>query len=99
VLLVGAVLLARLVMVVLITAARSDLWPWSWRIGLIWAGMRGALSLALALSVPPAVASHEEILLLVFGFTFFSLAFQGLSTAPLFGLLGITRHTAVKTVR
>jgi len=97
-LLVVSVMLARALMVTLVTLARSDLWPWSWRAALVWAGLRGALSLALALALPADVAGHEEILALVFGFVFLSLVVQGLSTGPVFRLLGISRQTAVTTV-
>src|SRR4029077_4597874 len=75
-LLVAAVLVARAVMVTLVTLTRSDLWPWRWRAGLVWAGLRGALSLALALALPAVLAGHEEILALVFGFVFLSLVVQ-----------------------
>jgi len=98
-LLVAAVLVARAVMVTLVTLTRSDLWPWRWRAALVWAGLRGALSLALALALPAWLAGHEEILALVFGFVFLSLVVQGLSTGPVFRLLGISRQTAVTTVR
>jgi CPA1 family monovalent cation:H+ antiporter len=97
-LLVAALLLARALMVLAVTVIRRDLWPWSWRLALVWAGLRGALSLALALGVPAAVARHDEILVLVFGFVFLSLVVQGLSTGPVFKRLGITRQTAVTTV-
>jgi CPA1 family monovalent cation:H+ antiporter len=97
-LLVAVLLLARALMVVLVTVTRPDLWSWSWRLALVWAGLRGALSLALALGVPAAVAGHDEILALVFGFVFLSLVVQGLSTGPVFRALGITRQTAVTTV-
>jgi len=97
-LLVAVLLLARALMVLAVTAARADLWPWSWRLALVWAGLRGALSLALALGVPATVARHDEILALVFGFVFLSLVVQGLSTGPVFKALGITRQTAVTTV-
>src|SRR5437773_2623111 len=93
---IGIGLLTRRILAV--TAARADLWPWSWRLAMIWAGLRGALSLALALGVPAAVARHDEILVLVFGFVFLSLVVQGLSTGPVFKALGITRQTAVTTV-
>jgi monovalent cation:H+ antiporter, CPA1 family len=98
-LVVAAGLLARALMVGIVTIARTDLWPWSWRLALTWAGLRGALSLALALGVPAAVAGRDEIVLLVFGFVFLSLVVQGLSTGPVFRALGITRQTAVTTVR
>jgi len=97
-LLVAAALLARALMVTLVTLARSDLWPWSWRAALVWAGLRGALSLALALALPVDLAGHNEILALIFGFVFLSLVVQGLSTGPVFQLLGISRQTAVATV-
>ncbi|OLE66482.1 MAG: hypothetical protein AUI36_07465 [Cyanobacteria bacterium 13_1_40CM_2_61_4] len=97
-LLVAALLLARALMVLAVTVVRRDLWPWSWRLALVWAGLRGALSLALALGVPAAVARHDEILVLVFGFVFLSLVVQGLSTGPVFRALGISRQTAVTTV-
>jgi CPA1 family monovalent cation:H+ antiporter len=98
-LLVAAGLVARALMVGVVTIARTDRWPWSWRLALTWAGLRGALSLALALGVPAAVTGHDDILVLVFGFVFLSLVVQGLSTGPLFRALGITRQTAVTTVR
>ena len=97
-LLVAAVMLARALMVTAVTLARSDLWPWSWRAALVWAGLRGALSLALALALPADQAGHDEILALAFGFVFLSLVVQGLSTGPVFRLLGISRQTAVTTV-
>jgi len=97
--LVVAVLLARTLMVIVATLPRGDLWPWRWRLGLVWAGLRGALSLALALGVPASVTGQGEILTLVFGFVFLSLVVQGLSTGPVFQALGISRQTAVATVR
>ena len=96
-LVVVAVLVARALMVTVVTLPRGDLWPWSWRAALVWAGLRGALSLALALAVPSELPNQGEILLLAFGFVFLSLVVQGLSTGPVFRLLGISRQTAVTT--
>lgn len=98
-LLVLAVWLARLLMVLLVTAPAPRRWPWPLRVALSWAGLRGALSLALALSIPAAVPQRMEMLALVFGFIFVSLAVQGLSMGPVFRLLGVDRHAAVTTVR
>jgi CPA1 family monovalent cation:H+ antiporter len=98
-LLMAAVLLARALMVTVVTLPRGDLWPWSWRAALVWAGLRGALSLALALALPSDLPDQGEILALAFGFVFLSLVVQGLSTGPVFRLLGISRQTAVTTLR
>lgn len=43
-----------------------DIAPWQDRFVLGWSGMRGALSLAAALSIPTAVAQREEVLYLTF---------------------------------
>jgi CPA1 family monovalent cation:H+ antiporter len=49
---------------------RSRTWaevdPWRDRLILGWSGMRGALSLAAALSIPASVAHRDEILFLTF---------------------------------
>jgi CPA1 family monovalent cation:H+ antiporter len=44
----------------------SEIEPWQDRLVLGWCGMRGALSLAAALSIPGSVAHREEILFLTF---------------------------------
>jgi CPA1 family monovalent cation:H+ antiporter len=44
----------------------SDIEPWQDRLVLGWSGMRGALSLAAALSIPSSVPHREEILFLTF---------------------------------
>jgi CPA1 family monovalent cation:H+ antiporter len=44
----------------------SDIEPWQDRLVLGWSGMRGALSLAAALSIPATVAHRDEILYLTF---------------------------------
>lgn len=47
-----------------------------------WGGLRGALALALALSLPPSFPLHHEILVTAFGVVVFSVIVQGL-TMPL----------------
>ena len=74
-------LVARIAMVAIITFRN---WPLRMQAALVWAGLRGALSLALALSIPAGVADRERILLLVSGFVFASLAIQGLLIGPVF---------------
>jgi CPA1 family monovalent cation:H+ antiporter len=48
-----------------------------------WGGLRGALGLALALSLPPSLGYRNEILIATFGVVVFSVVVQGLSM-PLF---------------
>jgi len=48
-----------------------------------WAGMRGAISLAAALSVPLSVQERPEILLITFGVITVTLLGQGLTLSPL----------------
>ena len=47
-----------------------------------WGGLRGALALALALSLPSALPRREDILVVAFAVVAFSVIVQGL-TAPL----------------
>jgi Na+/H+ antiporter len=56
---------------------------WRERVAVGWAGMRGAISLAAALSIPLGVQERPEILLITFGVIFITLVGQGLTLAPL----------------
>ncbi len=57
---------------------------------LTWGGLHGALSLALALSVPPG--PHRPLILAItFVVVTFSIAVQGLTFAPLAAAVGRTR--------
>ncbi len=50
---------------------------------LVWGGLRGALALALALSLPEGMAQREQIISVAFGVVTFSIFVQGLTMAPL----------------
>jgi CPA1 family monovalent cation:H+ antiporter len=63
--------------------------PASWRHVLFWGGLRGALSMALALGLPGDFPSRETLVLLTFGVVLFSLLFQGLSIGALLKRLGL----------
>ncbi|MEW6572791.1 MAG: cation:proton antiporter [Bacillota bacterium] len=65
--------------------------PWSWKHVLNWGGLKGSLSLALALSLPPAFAGRETLIALTFGVVFFSLVAQGLTIAPFIRLFGLQK--------
>ena len=58
---------------------------------LVWGGLRGALSMALALGLPPDFPHRETIVTATFGAVLFSLLAQGLTIGPLLSRLGLTR--------
>ena len=58
-----------------------------------WAGLRGALALALALSLPPGMAYRGEILVGAFGVVAFSTLVQGLTAGLVLRALGLDRKS------
>jgi CPA1 family monovalent cation:H+ antiporter len=54
-----------------------------------WAGLRGALALALALALPQSMTFHDEVLIAAFGVVVFSIVVQGLTMKPLLRALGL----------
>jgi CPA1 family monovalent cation:H+ antiporter len=55
---------------------------------LFWGGLRGALALALALSLPENLPFREQILTLSFAVVAFSVFAQGLTMRPLLRKMG-----------
>ena len=53
--------------------------PMKWKHILNWGGLKGSLSIALAMSLPTNFSHREEIVVLTFGVVFFSLVVQGLT--------------------
>lgn len=54
-----------------------------------WGGLRGSVSVALALSVPESLVDRQEIIAVVFGVMLFTLLVQGLTTQPLLSWLNL----------
>ncbi|MGD1871757.1 MAG: cation:proton antiporter [Mastigocoleus sp.] len=54
-----------------------------------WGGLRGSVSIALALSVPVALQQREELIATVFGVVLFTLLVQGLTTQSLLEKLNL----------
>lgn len=54
-----------------------------------WGGLRGSVSIALALSVPVSLAGREEVIATVFGVVLFTLLAQGLTIKPLLKQLNL----------
>jgi CPA1 family monovalent cation:H+ antiporter len=89
---VGAILLGRVLAIYTLVPATNLLGaaiPFRWQQVLVLGGMRGALSLALALSLDARFPHRGEILTMAFGVVAFTIVVQGLSIKPALRLLGI----------
>jgi CPA1 family monovalent cation:H+ antiporter len=77
-----AVVASRVVLAALIIR------PMTWRVTVVFAGIRGGLSLALALALPAALAYRDEIVDAVIAVVLFTLIVQGIALEPLLERLG-----------
>ena len=77
-----AVVASRIVLAALVIR------PASWRITVVFAGMRGGLSLALALALPQTLPNRTDIIDAVFAVVLFTLVVQGIALEPLLRRLG-----------
>ncbi|OKP90504.1 sodium:proton antiporter [Paenibacillus helianthi] len=84
------VLLGRTIALYTSLAALRN-FPGSWKSVLNWGGLKGSLSIALALSLPMSFEGRQDILVLTFSVVLFSLLVQGLSIKPLVKKLGLTQ--------
>jgi len=82
------VLAARTIALYASTAFLRGL-PGSWKALLNWGGLKGSLSIALALSLPATFEGREDVLLFTFSVVVFSLIVQGLTIKPLIRKLDI----------
>jgi CPA1 family monovalent cation:H+ antiporter len=90
---IGAVLLARAVVVYgigLIVLPLPPVLPRRWLHVLFWAGLRGAVSLAVVLSLPFDLPARPLLLNLTFGVVLFTLLVQGLTMGLLVQHLGLS---------
>ncbi len=84
------VLLARSAAVYLSLLFAPEI-PARWKHAFNWGGLRGSLSVALALSLPFDFPQRETIILLTFGVVMFSLVIQGISIGSLVKMLGLSK--------
>ncbi len=74
-----AVLIARAIGIYFLSRLGRDM-PTRWRHVMFWGGLRGAIALALALSLPPRLgAERQTAILMTFGVVLFTLLGQGLT--------------------
>jgi CPA1 family monovalent cation:H+ antiporter len=87
-----SVLLARAIAVNLLFPVISRFFhglPWRWSPVLVWGGLRGSLSMALALSLDRDMPYREMIMSMTFGVVILSILGQALTIKPLLRLLGM----------
>jgi CPA1 family monovalent cation:H+ antiporter len=71
--------------------------PLGYKNVLYWGGLRGAISLALALSLPNTLGpAREEIQAMAFGVVLFTLLVQGLSMKPLINRMHLSQRSEVR---
>jgi CPA1 family monovalent cation:H+ antiporter len=67
--------------------------PPSWQHVLFWGGLRGAISLALVLSLPATMPGRDELQAMAFGVVLFTLLAQGTTIQFLLQRLGLTQRS------
>ena len=67
--------------------------PTAWLHVLFWAGLRGAIAVGLALSLPADLPQRDYLQAIVFGITLFTLLVQGATTGLLLRRLGLSAPT------
>ncbi|NNJ11982.1 Na+/H+ antiporter [Chloroflexales bacterium ZM16-3] len=66
--------------------------PLTYQHVLFWGGLRGAISLALALSLPASFADRDLLRVMTFGVVLFTLLAQGTTMSPLLRRLGLIQR-------
>ena len=89
-----ALTIGRAVVIAIVSAAlrRSrERMPWQWTAVLTWGGLRGGLSMVLALSLSKGFPHRDILVSMTFGVVIISILVQGLTMAPLLRWLGVVR--------
>ena len=87
-----AVTVARIGIIVAVFALLSrtdERLPKTWEWPLSWGGLRGALSMVLALSLPPGFPERNVLVAMTFGVVVVSILLQGLTIAPMLRRLNL----------
>jgi CPA1 family monovalent cation:H+ antiporter len=91
-----AVTVGRALVVALASAAlhpTRERIPWRWAPVLTWGGLRGALSMVLALGLPLEFPHRDLIVTMTFGVVVVSIVVQGVTMGPLLRALKLVRPT------
>ncbi len=68
--------------------------PWQWSLVLTWGGLRGALSMVLALAIPAEFPFRQLIVNMTFGVVLLSIVLQGITVGPLLNALRLVGPAA-----
>jgi len=94
---IAAVLFARAVVIYPLSSRFFKI-PFRMQHVIYWGGLRGAISLALALTLPKALGNETQILLqdMTFGVVLFTLLVQGTTMPPIIKRLGFGARTKIQ---
>jgi len=97
---IGAMILTRAIAIYGLSwvsnrVAQSDI-PVPDQTILWWGGLRGSVSIALALSIPVLLPEREKIIATVFGVVLFTLLVQGLTIQPLLKILNLLGNQPIR---
>lgn len=79
--------------------ARFVSWVKSWRIVIVWGGLRGSIPIALTLGLPADFPHRQDFVTIIFGVVLLSLLVQGLTFKGLLRKLKIGRPSGEEEVR
>lgn len=89
-----AVLIARVVTIYGLSWIGKNI-PIRWKNIMFWGGLRGAISLALALSLSANIPNREQLQAMAFGVVLFTLVVEGLTMSQLVRRSGLVRSSEV----
>ena len=73
--------------------------PLKWASVLTWGGLRGALSMVLALGLPPDFEQRPLVISMTFGVVILSILVQGVTMSPLLRRLKLVKHSRTSAER
>lgn len=98
------VLAARAIMVYLLMPLINIIFPqervpFAWMHVIQWSGLKGALGIALILTLPPEFPYQKELLIFTVGVIFFTIIFNGLTIGPLLKICGLRSFSTLDSFK